>query len=195
MSELNAAALLEKLIEQNAELLRAHQEGMRLQRLLVEHLVGARAADAPAAAPASADRPTGAAPGPEVAPVAVPAMRSSSEPLPPTDDDAPPEQPPDQEPSSESTRPRPMLRVVPPPRRTTLPSRPTLAALHRLAHIGEEGQIVLNFGPHHGRTLAAVAAADPGYLMTLAARAQRPDVRVAARRVASVLNNRGHHER
>ena len=61
--------------------------------------------------------------------------------------------------------------------------------MRRLREIGDASSLILQFGPHKGATLADVAMHDPDYVRGLVNRAQRPEVREAARAKAiGVLN-------
>jgi hypothetical protein len=64
--------------------------------------------------------------------------------------------------------------------------------LLRLQAMRDAGDLILQFGPHKGSTLAQVALADPAYVRELVTRAQRPDVRAAATRVAEALEAAEH---
>ena len=72
----------------------------------------------------------------------------------------------------------------------TVPVRPhDLAVMRRLHELGDVGALILQFGPFKGSTLAQIAMRQPDYLRQLAARAQRPEVRAAAARVAEALQD------
>ena len=172
------AVLLDRLAYQQTALLRAYEETGRVQRLVLERLLGGEAgggtgntdlAPTPAAAPA-----------PDHTPVIESAPAAAAPPPPPV-------------PPSPVLPVRPVPRVVPVPR-----IRPRRAAgdgtppseldlLRRLASSGEAGDYLLRFGPYQGSSLRQVALKDPAYLRTLAERAQRPEVRAAALAVVRQL--------
>jgi len=59
--------------------------------------------------------------------------------------------------------------------------------MRRLHELGDVCALIVQFGPFKGSTLAQIAMRQPDYIRQLAARAQRPDVRVAAGRVVEAL--------
>jgi hypothetical protein len=248
-------SLLARLIEQQTAQLAAYTEGLRLQRVLVEHLLGAGVPAAPHSAMADPVAPMGAvppAPTPTPPPPAAAApARLVDAPLPPapvsepvpapagaadwTDgdrhpDEPPlPEAPPPEEPDysaldrdvrrpgaagptvgGDGTAPpgKPGWRVLrggagaplPAPPRSAPPSKPEpaagglvdapeLARLKRLQAAQASGapNLVLNYGPHQGKTLHQLALEEPEALKALAVDAHTPEVRLAARQVVQHL--------
>ena len=90
---------------------------------------------------------------------------------------------------------RPPLRVVggtvgryyKPPAPPAPVSLEHVETLRAIQDAGDTARLVLAFGPHAGETLGQVAQTDATYLRTLALSARRPDVRAAARHIASLL--------
>ncbi|MBV9328949.1 MAG: hypothetical protein JO352_35015 [Chloroflexi bacterium] len=206
-------ALLRAIVEQQTALLGAHTESLRLQRTLLERVLGSNALPVPlstGAVTASVARPpllesaSGTAPTPGVpvpdAPLLVPAQLatagSDTEPL-PTVEPAPPaaeggEQPISAPRSPVSPRSRSDRYYQAHTRQTEQPTpRPTslasLDVLRRIQATGEVAHLVLTFGPHAGEPLGQVVQIDPDYLRELARTAQRPDVRAAAARLIDAL--------
>jgi hypothetical protein len=70
-----------------------------------------------------------------------------------------------------------------------------LALMRRLHEMGDVCGLILQFGPYRGSTLAQVAMRQPEYLRQLVRRAQRPEVRAAAARVAQALQAESQHKR
>jgi hypothetical protein len=70
-------------------------------------------------------------------------------------------------------------------------SRHDIDVLKRVQDTGPAGQIVLQFGQYKGQALGAIAQADPDYVRWLSLKAQRPQVREAARRVLAALSPPG----
>ena len=72
------------------------------------------------------------------------------------------------------------------------PSVPTVTPqqvdlLCRLQEIRDAGDLILQFGPHKGTTLAQLAVHHPDYIRELLTHAQRPAVRAAAARIVEAL--------
>jgi hypothetical protein len=72
-------------------------------------------------------------------------------------------------------------------------SVPTVTPQHvdllcRLQEIRDAGDLILQFGPHKGTTLAQVAVHHPDYIRELVTHAQRPAVRAAAARIVEALD-------
>jgi uncharacterized protein (DUF3820 family) len=63
----------------------------------------------------------------------------------------------------------------------------TRQTFKRIQDVGPTGELVLQFGQYKGRTLAAVAQTDADYLRWLSQKAQRPQVREAARQLLASL--------
>jgi outer membrane biosynthesis protein TonB len=197
-------ALLARLAGRNEAMLTAHAETVRLQRLVLEQMLARAVAPPQAAAPARSPQPPPAQPR---SPASPPRAAPPTEPMPRPSPAEPPPAPvtpvsavaPDPPSAPDPTPPpaRPVLRLVPrhDPRRADDAAAPRLATLHRLTPAGEGGTLVLNFGAHKGETLADVARSDPDYLRWLAAKAQRSEVRAAARKLLVLVaqgNRRPH---
>jgi hypothetical protein len=205
--------LLRTFVEQQTALLGVHAESVRLQRILVERVLGFAAPlplSAAAAAPAGAPSPrleseSGAAaaasaetPIPDEPPldVAGPAPIVAGVAEPRQSEDRPTV-------SAADERPAPPLRVaggapmrsdryyqLSKPLQRTPAQSISLEGLHVLRCIqaaGDVAHLVLTFGPHAGEPLGQVAQSDPDYLRNLAQTAQRPDVRAAAARLVDAL--------
>lgn len=166
-------AALQALAVQQAALVEAQAESVRIQRVLVERLLNEsteRVTISPAILPAPADdvarldvaappSPIQLAQSPEPAPTTAPTSRGRAS----------------RYFDSHSTRP---AKVV---------TQHELALLRGVVDVGPAGGFVLQFGPHRGATLAQIARTDPSYIRSLATKAQRPNVRAAALRLVSVL--------
>jgi hypothetical protein len=206
------ATLLHDLLQQQTAMLQVQAESVRLQRMLVDHLLGVSGppgavADPGAIAPATS---TGT-----LASELPPASAPSSATVPTTPFAA--SEPPSSEALFEQT-------PAPPPEKTEydLPfapapveqnsargaryyqSRPSPAArsiapeelelLRRLQEMRESSDLILQFGPHKGSTLAQVAMSNPEYIRQLMRSAQRPEVRAAAGRVVQALDAAAEHK-
>ena len=73
---------------------------------------------------------------------------------------------------------------------TSLVTRQQIDALKQVQDTGPAGRTVLQFGQYKGQTLGAIALADPDYVRWLSLKAQRPQVREAARQVLASLSSR-----
>jgi hypothetical protein len=135
-------------------------ESVRLQRLLVERLLGA----------AALPEPTRTAEPPTTAEVSSPAEA-------PRDDQA-------QQHLSRGARYYQSSPGQAPPAVT--PQH--LDLLCRLQEMRDATDLILQFGPHRGTTLGQVAVHHPDYIRELASRAQRPAVRAAAARIVEALD-------
>ena len=198
------------IFQQQAALLQVHGETVRLQRLLVERMLGNQAgADAAIPAPAAEPTewtlpPTADVPSPPLAAATTtPVPTETPAPLPPAANPSP--TPVAAERPAEAALPAPP--AVPRPTATTPRAaryyQPTsfapspspawqqdLELMRRLREIGDASSLILQFGPHKGATLADVAMHDPDYVRGLVNRAQRPEVREAAGRLVSALGER-----
>ena len=65
----------------------------------------------------------------------------------------------------------------------------------RLQEMRDAGDLILQFGPFKGTTLAQVAINHPEYIRQLVTRAQRPEVRAAAGRLVEALDAAAEHKR
>jgi hypothetical protein len=68
-----------------------------------------------------------------------------------------------------------------------------LELMRRLHEMREASDLILQFGPYKGSTLAMVAMHHPEYIRQLVTRAQRPDVRAAAGRLVDALDAAAEH--
>ena len=202
------------IFQQQTALLQVHSETVRLQRLLVEHMLGNQAGAA-AAIPAPVTEysqllqpSTGDVPSPSPAPATpTPVPTETPAPLPPAATSSP--TPVAAEPLADAALPAPP--AVPWPTATAPRAaryyQPTsvgpspspawqqdLELMRRLREIGDASSLILQFGPHKGATLAEVAMHDPDYVRGLVNRAQRPEVREAAGRLVSALEAAAEHK-
>jgi hypothetical protein len=69
-----------------------------------------------------------------------------------------------------------------------------LELMRRLQEIRDASDLILQFGPHKGSTLAQVAMSNPEYIRQLMWGAQRPEVRAAAGRLAQALDAAAEHK-
>jgi hypothetical protein len=70
-----------------------------------------------------------------------------------------------------------------------------LELMWRLQEMRDAGDLILQFGPFKGSTLARVAVSNPEYIRQLMRRAQRPEVRAAAGRLVEALDAAAEHKR
>jgi hypothetical protein len=70
-----------------------------------------------------------------------------------------------------------------------------LELMRRLQEMREASDLILEFGPYKGTTLAHVAINHPEYVRQLVSRAQRPKVRAAAGRLVEALDAAAEHTR
>jgi len=68
-----------------------------------------------------------------------------------------------------------------------------LELMRRLHETREASDLILQFGPYKGSTLATVALHHPEYIRQLVMRAQRPEVRAAAGRLVEALDAAAEH--
>ena len=66
--------------------------------------------------------------------------------------------------------------------------------MRRLQEMREASDLILQFGPYKGSTLAQVAMSNPEYIRQLMKGAQRPEVRAAAGRVVQALDAAAEHK-
>jgi hypothetical protein len=208
------------LVQQQAALVQIHGESIRMQRLLVERLLGSPVADI--ATSSSQPEPTvgsDASPptdGPPLTqPVATPAAPAPppaagqraetafESPLTPADahSDSPStvvEAASAREPGGGGVETAAYAaryyraRAAP----THAPVQPQdLELMRRLREMPEASGLILQFGPHKGNTLAQVAIHDPDYVRQLVVRAQRPEVRAAAGRLVEAIDAAAEHTR
>jgi hypothetical protein len=204
------ATLLRDLVQQQTAMLQVQAESVRLQRVLVERLLGVSGSSATVAESGAITPPTSTG---NVASELPPASAPSATPVPTTPFAA--SEPPPSETLFEQT-------PAPPPEKTDLPfapapveqnpargaryyqSRPSPAArniapeelelLRRLQEMRESSDLILQFGPHKGSTLAQVAMSNPDYIRQLMRGAQRAEVRAAAGRLVQALDAAAEHK-
>jgi hypothetical protein len=82
-------------------------------------------------------------------------------------------------------RPSPAVRSVSPDE---------LELLRRLQEMRDASDLILQFGPHKGSTLAQVAMSNPDYIRQPMRGAQRPEVRAAAGRLVQALDAAAEHK-
>jgi hypothetical protein len=70
-----------------------------------------------------------------------------------------------------------------------------LELMRRLQEMCEASDLILQFGPYKGTTLAQVAMNHPEYVRQLMTRAQWPEVRAAAGRLVEALDAAAEHQR
>jgi hypothetical protein len=70
-----------------------------------------------------------------------------------------------------------------------------LELMRRLHEMRDASSLLLQFGPHKGESLAQVAMNDPDYVRQLVIRAQRPEVRAAAGRLVEAMEAAAEHKR
>ncbi len=202
------ASLLRSMLEVQAE-------SLRLQRLLVERLLGAPSPPRPVAPPSAvpqleARASDAAPPGPPRAQDEV--QSAAPKPLPTEPPQAEPVQaeplqaePPQAEPVL--AEPRAVLRgddmrsrgaryYQPRPAPAAHGVKPEdLELLRRLQQLREASNLILQFGPFRGTTLAQVAMGHPEYIRDLVFSARRPEVRVAAGQLVEALDAAAEHKR
>jgi len=67
--------------------------------------------------------------------------------------------------------------------------------MRRLHEMRDASDLILQFGPYKGTTLAQVAMSHPEYVRQLMTRAQRPEVRAAAGRLVEAMEAAAEHKR
>jgi hypothetical protein len=211
-SQPDLALLLRDILQQQIAMLQVQAESVRLQRVLVERLLGASGPPGAVADPGAIAPPTSTG---IVASELPPASAPSSAPVPTTPFAA--SEPPPSEALFEQT-PGPLpektesdLPFAPAPMEQNpvrgaryYQSRPSPAArsiapdelelLRRLQEMRESSDLILQFGPYKGSTLAQVAMSDPEYIRQLMTRAKRPEVRAAAGRLVQALDAAAEHK-
>jgi hypothetical protein len=210
-SQPDLAALLRDILQQQTAMLQVQAESVRLQRVLVERLLGVSdpqddSTVAGSIAPTDArdltltDLPmANASSG-----VPVPTLCAASEPPP---GEAIFEQTPGSSPekteSDLSFTPAPVEHNpvrsaryyqprASPTARSIAPDE--LELLRRMQEMRESSDLILQFGPHKGATLAQVAMSNPEYIRQLMTKAKRPEVRAAAGRLVRALDAAAEHK-
>jgi hypothetical protein len=207
----DVAGLLRDIVQQQTATLQVLAESVRLQRVLVERLPGVSSPQtgdpqagsiAPTIASANppSSSPAGVEPTAEVP--SVPTAASETRPSGTTLESAP-ESPPAQADSDlpfapaaadqnlargaryYQPRPSPLSRSISPEE---------LELMRRLQEMRDSSDLILQFGPHKGSTLAQVALSDPDYIRQLMRGAQRPEVRAAAGRLVQAMDAAAEHK-
>ena len=205
-------ALLRDILQQQTAMLQVQAESVRLQRVLVEHLLGvsgqqvhpayagfvedaasielAEVSSQPADAPVLAPLPTTPPGQPETQ---TEATSEKSPELPPVGESpadlsfAPAPAEPNPARGARYYQPRPLpaaTRIAP----------DELELLRRLQEMRDASDLILQFGPHKGSTLAQVAMSNPEYIRELTTGAKRPEVRAAAGRLVQALDAAAEHK-
>ena len=211
-SQPDIAGLLRDILQQQTAMLQVQAESVRLQRALVERLLGASGPPREPAVAASIRPATAAGPGltdlttasaSSVAPVATTLLETTKRsPIEPAPEQAPGSNPLEAEsdlpfapaPAEQSPargaryyqpRPSPAARIIAPHE---------LELMRRLQVRRESSDLILQFGPYKGSTLAQVAMSNPDYIRQLMRSAQRPEVRAAAGRLVQALDAAAEHK-
>jgi hypothetical protein len=202
-------SVLRALVQQQTALLQVHAESVRLQRVLIEQLLGKPGEPSVAATMAALE---------PLPPIIVDSVGAPPAPSPPTAPVAPPSATSASSPTSAAAQPVPDVATASPPEQLATAPSPSRAALYyqarpqrtstapaavqphdlelmrRLHEMGDASRLILQFGPHKGSTLAQVAMSDPDYVRQLVNRAQRPEVRAAAGRLVEALEAASAHK-
>ena len=206
------AALLRDILQQQTAMLRVQAESVRLQRVLVERLFGVAAPHRDPTEPGSTEPTTSTrneaatlqAATPLVAPPIPVAPPERSEPArteptvtqapAPTSAEAEADLPfapaPADQNAARGSRyyqpgPSPAARSIGPEE---------LELMRRLHEMRDASDLILQFGPYKGSTLAQVAMSDPEHIRQLMRGAQRPEVRAAAGRLVQALDAAAEHK-
>ena len=207
----DVTTLLRDILQQQTAMLQVQAESVRLQRVLVERLLGVSGPQSDAVGPVSlaptsstssvaagltiaSATPAAPAPTPPLAspePASNPATpERSAEPSPVGRESdlpfapAPVEQNPARGARYYQPRPSPAARSITPEE---------LELMRRLQEMRDASDLILQFGPHKGSTLAQVAMSNPEYIRQLMRSAQRPEVRAAAGRLVQALDAAAEH--
>ena len=205
------AGLLQAMLQQQTAMLQVQAESVRLQRLLVERLLGAASDETPVNASGVATAPlstraidrqalttadthaSASPPGPaeirqdqvavELATEASPAdsLGDAAVGVP-----SPGDQNAARGARYYQPRPSPAVKTVKPE---------DLELMRRLHEMRDASDLILKFGPYKGTTLAQVAMSHPEYVRQLMIRAQRPEVRAAAGRLVEAMDAAAEHKR
>jgi hypothetical protein len=193
-------------------MLQVQAESLRLQRVLVEGLLGVSGSQHHSADPGSMAHTTSTG---NVSAGLLVASETSATPIPPpplaTREPAPIEGTVEQSPEStpveaesdlpfapapvEQSPARGARYYQPPPSPAARSVSPEeLELLRRLQEMRDASDLILQFGPYKGSTLAQVAISNPEYIRQLMRGAQRPEVRAAAGRVVQALDAATEHK-
>jgi hypothetical protein len=208
----DVVGLLQAMLQQHTAMLHVQAESVRLQRLLVERLVGGAsdetrinphgvptaplpttAFDLPSLTTPPDSHPSTSPPARAEIPQAPLVLDSTTEGSPadslgdaavgmpsPTDQNAAR--------GARYYQPRPS-----PAAKTVKPE--DLELMRRLHEMRDASDLILQFGPYKGTTLAQVAMNHPEYVRQLMTRAQRPEVRAAAGRLVEAMDAAAEHKR
>jgi hypothetical protein len=207
----DVVGLLQAMLQQHTAMLQVQVESVRLQRLLVERLLGAASDETPVNASGVATAPLSTTAIDRQALTTADTHASASPPGPaeirqdqvavgfateasPADSlgDAAVGVPSlaDQNAARGARyyqpRPSPAAKTVKPE---------DLELMRRLHEMRDASDLILQFGPYKGTTLAQVAMSHPEYVRQLMIRAQRPEVRAAAGRLVEAMDAAAEHKR
>ena len=206
-------ALLREILQQQTAMLQVQAESVRLQRVLVERLLAVsdpqtedRDTTAVAPAIAIADLASSAPTVSEGSAATVPSTAPSQGETAPNAAivDNAPEPPPVEAESDLRFAPAPADQNAARGARYYQP-RPSpvaksfapeeLELMRRLQELRGSSDLILQFGPYKGSTLAQVALSNPEYIRQLMRSAQRPEVRAAAGRLVQALDAAAEHKK
>lgn len=185
------------MAQQQAALLQLHTETVQLQRLLAERALGITTPVSTAVGqPETPPVATSAATEPPLALQASPVPAGGSEESPAAPSAAPSATRTDNGIATMASHAARYYQARPahaPPK--LAPVQPLdLELMRRLHEMRDTGDMILQFGPHKGSTLADLVIHDPDYVRELALRARRPEVRVAATRLVEALDAAAAHQ-
>jgi hypothetical protein len=208
-SSSNVSALLQTLLQQQAAMLQVHAESLRLQRVLVDRLLGGTVdehlgAEPPPASTALSTRSGSAAPETQV----LPSVPDESEAAAAMEEPTAAEVSAAQSiailadrygalaaPSEQNTARGARYYESRPPPGAKAPAPEQVELMRMLQEMRDAGDLILQFGPYKSTTLAQVAMNHPEYVRQLVTRAQRPEVRAAAGRLVQALDAASEHKR
>jgi hypothetical protein len=202
------------MLQQQSAMLQVHAESLRLQRLIVDRLVGvptAERADAIPQMPCPAEAPVES---PLTVPPVNPTLEEKIAPTVLPDSNVVMEMPSATTPASETVNTEPQASEEVTPAKPAVnqsrtsryyQARPSQGApsvrpeelelMRRLQAIRESSSLILQFGPFKRSTLAQVAIHHPEYVRQLVLSAQRPEVRAAAARLVAALDAAAERQR
>ena len=211
----DVAGLLRDILQQQTAMVQVQVESVRLQRVLLERLLGVSSpqTDAPDAGSialtiSTANPPSGLPTGSEGTAAAIPSTPTTANETPrsaatletaETASGPPPVQadsdlpfapaPADQNLARGARyyhpRPSPVAKSISPEE---------LELMRRLQEMRDSSDLILQFGPYKGSTLAQVAFSNPEYIRQLMRGAQRPEVRAAAGRLVQAMDAAAEHK-
>jgi hypothetical protein len=211
ISQPDLTTLLLDILQQQTAMLQVQAESVRLQRVLVERLLGVSGPQSDAGGPGSI-APTSSKSSVAAGLTIASATPATSVPIPPlaTPEPARIEATPERSAEPTSVEPESDLPFAPAPVEQNpargaryYQPRPSPAArniapeelelMRRLQEMRESSDLILQFGPYKGSTLAQVAMSNPEYIRQLMRSAQRPEVRAAAGRLVQALDAAAEH--